>query len=277
MKKILVVDDSKTIRTLCEWLFKGLENELLTADSIAQARSSIAEHRPSVIVLDYTMPDGDAYEFCKELKAGPQTSSTPILFLGGNYAKVDEAKARACGANDVLLKPFKSGDFLSKIDHLASLAPAATGLDAGFEVEVSDADAMGSPTMPALTKPASRNIADTQSQPARRFNFPISGLSQAAASPESHKTPPKPLPAAVRSTERETPQTPLPSVSPVAAATTVSIDPEVLRAEIQAAVKEILPSVVRGVLKKLIVTEVTPQIQNWVDARVEALIKKMLR
>lgn len=275
MKNILVVDDSKTIRTICEWLYKGLDDTIVTADSIAQARRGIVEHKPSVIVLDYTMPDGDSYDFCKQLKAEPATKSIPVLFLGGKFAQVDEQKARDCGADDVLIKPFKSGDFLSKVDHLLKLAPSVEA-EAAIDVDMSAGDVEHStvPVMTAISRPSSKSGDTVPPPPSRRFNFPISGLAPAAA-PESHATPPKPF-GGVRKPDRETPQTPLPSVAPVGA-TAASIDPEILRAEIQAAVKEILPGVVRGVLKKLIVTEVTPQIQNWVDARVEALIKKMVK
>ena len=77
--------------------------------------------------------------------------------------------------------------------------------------------------------------------------------------------------------EHATPKTPVPSISPAlqAEAAAINIDPALLRAEVIAAVKSMLPAIVNSYLKKLIQAEVKPQLQNWVDTRVEALIKKM--
>ena len=59
MRKVLVVDDSKTIRTMCEWIYKGLEDHLLTADSADAARQIISRESPDVVIVDYTLPDMD--------------------------------------------------------------------------------------------------------------------------------------------------------------------------------------------------------------------------
>ena len=145
----------------------------------------------------------------------------------------------------------------------------------------------------------------------RRFNFP--GSNSAIIDPkkvEDNGTPAAkvdsvvaPIPSTPvssevasvsRSFDRSTPKTPVPSISPIAqqaqamaassqaptpepAAQNVQIDPAVLRAEVIAAVKSMLPAIVNSYLKKLIQAEVKPQLQHWVDARVEALVKKMMQ
>ena len=74
MKKVLVIDDSKTIRTLCEWIYKGLEDRLLTADSASSARQVIQDESPDVIIVDYTLPDEDAYEFVSSIRSSERSS-----------------------------------------------------------------------------------------------------------------------------------------------------------------------------------------------------------
>ena len=96
----------------------------------------------------------------------------------------------------------------------------------------------------------------------RRFNFPGS------SSPS--------IPVAKQG-DSATPKTPVPSISPaITAGQQIAIDPVVLRTEVIAA-KQMLPAIVSSYLKKLIQAEVKPQLQTWVDTRVEALIKKMIQ
>ena len=106
MKKVLVIDDSRTIRTLCERIFQGLDDKVLTADSAASARAVIASESPDVVIVDYTLPDTDSYELMASLR-----STTRVIALGGTYAEFDPDKARAHGAMGVLIKPFKTADF----------------------------------------------------------------------------------------------------------------------------------------------------------------------
>ena len=92
-------------------------------------------------------------------------------------------------------------------------------------------------------------------------------------------TPAAPVAAEKRSIS-ETPKTPVPAISPAVAeaqAQAAPVDPALIRAEVIAAVKSLLPAIVNSYLKKLIQAEVKPQLQNWVDSRVDALVKKMMQ
>lgn len=303
MKKVLVVDDSKTVRTLCEWIFKGLEDKILTADSATSARNIIAAESPDIVLVDYTLPDADAYEFMSSIR-----SMTRVIALGGTYAPFDIDKARANGAMAVLIKPFKTADFFETLDNVMaqetahepilsretpassvesveSVAPAASTSAVAPAIEpVAPTSSVVEPIAPprsasisssqfAKVSAASPQVAPissisgittTSGLHSRRFNFP--GSSSPA------------IPVASHHGESATPKTPVPSVSPaVQSGQQIQIDPVVLRAEVIAAVKSMLPAIVSSYLKKLIQAEVKPQLQNWVDTRVEALIKRMIQ
>ncbi len=293
MKKVLVVDDSKTIRTLCEMIYKGLDDRVLTADSAAAARQVIQSESPDVVVVDYTLPDADSYEFVSSIK-----DKAAVVMLSGSYAPFDEAKAKSSGASVIVKKPFKTAAFFDAIeDALKASADAPAPTLAEAEPVISPLKSAAAPLSglhPAATSNSGlhavssasglHSVASTNSgihgavssssglkSAPRRFNFP--GVSQDSqprlASPADMSNP---------SAEHETPKTPVPSISPAIqpdAAGGANIDPALLRAEVIAAVKSMLPAIVNSYLKKLIQAEVKPQLQNWVDTRVEALIKKM--
>ena len=333
MKKVLVVDDSKTIRTMCEWIYKNQEDRLLTADSAQAAQSIIAQESPDVVIVDYTLPDTDSYAFVSSIK-----NKTHVIMMGGTYAAFSEDNALASGAEAVIMKPFKTDEFFKLVDDavagaLKAAAPAAPVVPAepaapaahiaepiapiaahtasvppigGFVAPASapapissvSRAVSSSPTNPALA-PATAGLpphaAASPFAGAKRFNFPTtnSTVSEAPAAPAQSGTPSSPAmapavpltPAVTKAPESETPKTPVPSISPAVQAAQAEqaasnaaapqIDPAVLRAEVIAAVKSLLPAIVNSYLKKLIQAEVKPQLQNWVDTRVDSLIKKM--
>ena len=253
MKKVLVVDDSKTIRTLCEWIFKGLEDRLFTADSADSARYIIHSEAPDVVVVDYTLPDVDSYDFVASI-----SQHTHVVMMGGTYAAFSADKALASGAVRTIMKPFKTADFFAILDEAANASVAAPAP----QHDTVAASAAVPPPAP------------------RRFNFPGSSAENAAVA-SAAGTPPAAVSSVSQSgiapvvRDSATPKTPVPSISPAvqAAATeqaVAQIDPAVIRAEVISAVKALLPVY----LKKIIQAEVRPQLQNWVDSRVEALVNK---
>ncbi len=330
MKKVLVIDDSKTIRTLCEWIYKGLEDRLLTADSASSARQVIQDESPDVIIVDYTLPDEDAYEFVSSIR-----SSGQVIMMGGTYAPFDATKALASGAVATLMKPFKTAIFFETVEaamlmsaspsegvhepSVQSVSPSAFGSSSSVSSVVPPVPSSSvnpvvppvpsssvNPVVPFGAKSSSGvsvsnsvppvGVSAAGSQPiippvssvtsgihpvgAKRFNFPGSNAGISPVVPSASSVSESPVSPLIR-TQGETPKTPVPSISPAFQAggseSGVQIDPAVLRAEVIAAVKSMLPAIVNSYLKKLIQAEVKPQLQNWVDARVEALIKKIMQ
>lgn len=121
---VLVADDSRTIRKVVEWALKGSAFEVVGVGS-AQETMEAAKQQPSVILLDYHMPDGSGYEVCRALKDGGPTSQIPVVMLGGTYHDFDEDQARQAGADEVVMKPFKTDDLLGAIDSVSSAAAEA--------------------------------------------------------------------------------------------------------------------------------------------------------
>lgn len=146
MKKVLVVDDSKTIRTLCEWLYKGLEDRILTAESAFAARKIIQSESPDVVIVDYTLPDMDPYAFIASIK-----DQAHVIMLGGNYVPFDPEKAIASGAVGTLMKPFLSTDFFAAVEDAMNAVAAEPEAFAEPEpVELPPAPDMRSGDMPSM-------------------------------------------------------------------------------------------------------------------------------
>ncbi|MBQ8035772.1 MAG: response regulator [Proteobacteria bacterium] len=307
MRKVLVIDDSKTIRTLCEWIYKGLEDRLLTAESAAAGREIIQREHPDVVFVDYTLPDMDSYEFVSSIK-----DQAAVVMLGGQYAPFSEDQAKASGAVSVLMKPFKAEAFFAAAEVTDSAAHASA--DAVSEPAHTPDEPAHTPAehphsqvpsikpigLSGLSKPgdfsgARLSTPNKNSLPPigasrpnlapAKFNFPSSPGTPLTSStsatvtnqPAIQGTPSAPIAAEKRSISA-TPKTPVPSLSPaVSEAQAQQVDPAVIRAEVIAAVKSLLPAIVNSYLKKLIQAEVKPQLQNWVDSRVDALVKKMMQ
>jgi CheY-like chemotaxis protein len=121
---VLVADDSRTIRQVVEWALKGSAFEVVGVGS-AQETMEAAQQQPSVILLDYHMPDGSGYEVCRALKNGGPTSQIPVVMLGGTYHDFDESQARDAGADEVVMKPFKTDDLIGAIDSVSNAAADA--------------------------------------------------------------------------------------------------------------------------------------------------------
>lgn len=211
MKKVLVVDDSKTIRTLCEWIFKGLEDRLITAENAGAARELVEKESPDVIVVDYTLPDADSYEFVASLK-----DRARVVMMGGTYAAFDPDKAKAMGAAAVITKPFKTEDFFNALEggsEGASQKPveeaAATESVEKEEAQVSEAKPAEEPAQPSGLTPSLDN--SVRAAAPRRFNFPGvgSGIVEPVAAPEPVKPAPVAEPVVAAS-----PKEPEPAVVP---------------------------------------------------------------
>jgi len=130
--RILLADDSLTIRKVVELTFS---DEDFTIDSVgdgAQAIEHARAQRPDIIISDVIMPGLNGYELCQQVKSDPNLRSVPFLFLKGTFESFDEEKARSCGADGFIVKPFESQEMIAKVRNLiekgvvaAEIRPAA--------------------------------------------------------------------------------------------------------------------------------------------------------
>lgn len=118
---ILLADDSITIQKVIGIIFGGEDYTLTVVDNGKAAVDKAVEVNPDVLMIDAMMPDMSGYEVCETLRANPALSQKPVLLLTGSFEPFDEEKAKSCGADDVLSKPFESQQIISKVKALYEL------------------------------------------------------------------------------------------------------------------------------------------------------------
>lgn len=117
--KVMVVDDSKTIRRTAESLLVKAGCEVTTATDGFDALSKIADTRPSIIFIDIMMPRLDGYQTCALIKNNSAFKATPVIMLSSKDGLFDRAKGRIVGSDQYLTKPFSKDELLGAIkDHV---------------------------------------------------------------------------------------------------------------------------------------------------------------
>ena len=113
--KILVIDDSKTIRRTAETLLAKEGCEVYTAVDGFDALSKIADHHPDIIFVDIMMPRLDGYQTCALIKHNQVFKQTPVIMLSSKDGLFDRARGRLVGSEQYLTKPFTKDELLSAI------------------------------------------------------------------------------------------------------------------------------------------------------------------
>ena len=114
--KILVVDDSKTIRRTAETLLTKEGCQVFTAIDGFDALSKIADHQPDLIFVDIMMPRLDGYQTCSIVKNNLRFRDTPIVMLSSKDGVFDKAKGKLVGSEQFVTKPFTKEDLLEAIE-----------------------------------------------------------------------------------------------------------------------------------------------------------------
>jgi twitching motility two-component system response regulator PilG len=118
--KVMVIDDSKTIRRTAETLLKKEGFEVITATDGFEALSLIADHQPDLILLDIMMPRLDGYQTCALIKHHRVFRHTPVVMLSSKDGLFDRARGRVVGSDNYITKPFTREELLSVIEqHIA--------------------------------------------------------------------------------------------------------------------------------------------------------------
>jgi twitching motility two-component system response regulator PilG len=120
--KVMVIDDSKTIRRTAETLLAKVGCEVVTAVDGFDALAKIAATQPSIIFVDIMMPRLDGYQTCALIKNNSVFKHTPVIMLSSKDGLFDRAKGRIVGSDQYLTKPFSKDELLSAIrDHVGSV------------------------------------------------------------------------------------------------------------------------------------------------------------
>ncbi len=113
--KVLVIDDSKTIRRSAENLLAKEGFEVITAIDGFDALAKIADARPEIIFVDIMMPRLDGYQTCALIKNNSEFKATPVVMLSSKDGLFDRAKGRIVGSDQYITKPFSKEELLGTI------------------------------------------------------------------------------------------------------------------------------------------------------------------
>ncbi len=113
--KVMVIDDSNTIRRSAEIFLKQAGCEVILAEDGFDALSKIASHLPDVIFVDIMMPRLDGYQTCSLIKRNSRFKSTPVIMLSSKDGVFDRARGRMVGSDQYLTKPFTQESLIEAV------------------------------------------------------------------------------------------------------------------------------------------------------------------
>ncbi len=113
--KVMVIDDSGTIRRTAELFLKNVGCEVITAVDGFDALAKIADNHPGIIFVDVMMPRLDGYQTCALIKNNSAFKATPVIMLSSRDGLFDKAKGRVVGSDQFLSKPFSQEELLGAI------------------------------------------------------------------------------------------------------------------------------------------------------------------
>jgi len=121
--RILIVEDSDSIRKMIEALLSGRGHEVTAVPNGAKGIESARVRTPDVILLDLNLPGGyDGFDVCERLRAAEETKKVPILIISAMDDAQSKERASACGATAYFTKPFSPTALLKEIESLRGRA-----------------------------------------------------------------------------------------------------------------------------------------------------------
>jgi twitching motility two-component system response regulator PilG len=118
--KVLVVDDSNTIRRSAEIFLKQGGHEVLLADDGFDALAKINDYLPDLVFCDILMPRLDGYQTCAIIKRNLRFANIPVVMLSSKDGVFDKARGRMVGSQDYLTKPFTKDQLLQAVQQFGT-------------------------------------------------------------------------------------------------------------------------------------------------------------
>ncbi len=113
--RVMVIDDSNTIRRSAELFLKQAGHEVILAEDGFDALAKIADSQPDIIFVDIMMPRLDGYQTCSLIKRNPHFKDTPVVMLSSKDSVFDKARGRLAGSDKYLTKPFTKDTLLQAV------------------------------------------------------------------------------------------------------------------------------------------------------------------
>jgi twitching motility two-component system response regulator PilG len=121
--KVMVIDDSNTIRRSAEIFLNQAGCEVILAQDGFEALAKITDHQPDVVFVDIMMPRLDGYQTCSLIKRNARYRTTPVIMLSSKDGLFDRARGRMVGSDEYLTKPFTKDTLLKAVrDHTLTKA-----------------------------------------------------------------------------------------------------------------------------------------------------------
>jgi twitching motility two-component system response regulator PilG len=124
--KVLVIDDSNTIRRSAEMFLSQAGFEVILAEDGFDALAKISDHQPRVIFVDIMMPRLDGYQTCALIKQNPHLKSTPVIMLSSKDGVFDRARGRLAGSDRYLTKPFTKEGLVGAVTEYLKTSAVST-------------------------------------------------------------------------------------------------------------------------------------------------------
>ncbi|AEG94530.1 response regulator [Ramlibacter tataouinensis] len=118
--KVLVIDDSNTIRRSAEIFLKQGGHEVMLAEDGFDALAKVNDYQPNLIFCDILMPRLDGYQTCAIIKRNARFASVPVVMLSSKDGVFDKARGRMVGSEDYLTKPFTKDQLLQTVQQFGS-------------------------------------------------------------------------------------------------------------------------------------------------------------
>lgn len=148
--KLLLADDSITIQKVVGIIFASEEYDLTVVDNGATALEKARQDLPDAMLVDALMPGKTGYEVCQEVRRDPHLQKVPILLMTGAFEPFDEEKARQCGADGYIAKPFESQQL---VDSVKRLIEVGRGRQPAAPVVAAVPDVPAAPPLTSVPEP----------------------------------------------------------------------------------------------------------------------------
>ena len=123
--KVLVIDDSNTIRRSAEIFLRQGGHEVVLAEDGFDALAKVNDHVPQLIFCDILMPRLDGYQTCAIIKRNPRFAHVPVIMLSSKDGLFDKARGRMVGSEEYLTKPFTKEQLLRAVRDYGPAAPGS--------------------------------------------------------------------------------------------------------------------------------------------------------
>lgn len=192
--RVLLADDSITIQKVVGIIFANEDYDLTVVDNGDSAVDEARATKPDVMLVDAIMPGKSGYEVCNAVRNDPLLGAVPILLMTGAFEPFDEEKARQCGADDFISKPFESQQLIEKVNTLLALGKSRSVAAQAASSPVRETVPVQAPEA-AVVPP----VVDVEPMPSFEIEFeepvPVAS-SMAPESPLVSAAPPEPDPFA---------------------------------------------------------------------------------